>query len=171
MSKRTHRIWRLLLTRAVLFPLMILAIGAYVVTTSFSYNEPETGLFAGVAGSILIALTVLVLVREIRRELAGLHPRPDRVSPQAKIRNGRRYPLLIAFAWCAGLFVALFLIGFQPAIPIWVFFYLLWNRASPILTISLPVVLWAMVTFVIGRALGTLFFEGILFGGIPPSLW
>ena len=63
------------------------------------------------------------------------------------------------------------LIGLVLAIPAWVFVFLLWHRASRVLTFIAPVVLWAILKFGFEYGLETMFFEGILFGAKPPVFW
>ncbi len=155
----------------VLFSLLTLVIGSFVVGASFSYRL-ETALFAVLAGSGQAGLSLILLLKEIRRGLTSLKkPVIEKAPTQVGIRDQQGYPFIFGFTWCAGFFVAVLLIGYVWTVPIWLVFFLFWGRASRILTVVLSLVLWASVKFVLGQALGTLFFEGILFGGNVPRLW
>jgi hypothetical protein len=151
----------------LLFPLVILAIGAYMFASSFG-QKFVTAAFAGAFGGILVVLSAALLLRDIRRGFAKPSPRPDSAPTEA---DQHTPSLIVPLAWCAGFVVAMFLIGLLWAIPAWMFVFLLWHRASRVYTLVAPVVLWAIMKFGVEVGLETVLFEGILFGGKPPHFW
>jgi hypothetical protein len=151
----------------LVFPLLVTALGVYVVTVSFNY-EFETRAFANATGVIMLILSVSVLVRDILR---GIKQEDSVVKSPATPAAGRIPPVLFALAWCVAFFVAVLFVGFSITVPFWVFALLLWNRASRVATVFIPILLWAMITFVLEHGLDTLLFKGILFGDRPPGFW
>jgi hypothetical protein len=150
----------------LIFPLLVAALSVYIITVSFKY-EFETRAFANATGVIMLILSVSVLVRDILRGMK----QDDVVKNPATPAAGRIPPVLFALAWCVAFFVAVLFVGFSITVPFWVFALLLWNRASRVATILIPILLWAMVTFVLEHGLDTLLFQGILFGDRPPGFW
>ncbi|UCH07758.1 MAG: hypothetical protein JSV55_01805 [Deltaproteobacteria bacterium] len=165
MNKRISVIAELL--RGLLFPLVILAIAVYVFVSSFDYKFASAAFAGGFAG-ILIVLSVSLIIREIVRGVKG--PGTS-LESSPRDENQRTTPLIVPIAWFAAFVVALLFIGLLLAIPIWVFAFLLWHRASYVFTFVTPAVLWAVMKFGVESGLGMVFFEGILFGGKPPVLW
>jgi uncharacterized membrane protein len=165
MSKRIRLIAELL--RGLLFPLVILAIGVYVFVSSFGYKFASAA-FAGGFAAILIVLSVSLIIREIIR---GVKEPGTTLKSSPTDADQRTTPLIVPIAWFAAFVVALLFIGLLLAIPIWVFAFLLWYRASYVFTFVAPAVLWAVMKFGVESGLGMVFFEGILFGGKPPVFW
>ena len=151
----------------VIFPSVTAAIGIYVFVASFGYQF-ETRAFASVASAILICLSVALLVREIFRNIV-------KVRSAAESPSGEEGPgllsLSIALAWGVGFFIGILLIGFQLTVPLWVFAFLIWGKASRVLAVLMPILLWLLMKFVLEWGLGPVFFKGILFGDKLPTFW
>lgn len=151
----------------VIFPSFTAAIGIYVFVASFGYQF-ETRAFASVASAILICLSVALLVREIFRNIVKVRSAAE--SPSAQEGPGL-LPLSIALAWGVGFFIGILLIGFQLTVPLWVFAFLIWGKASRVLAVLMPILLWVLMKFVLEYGLGPVFFKGILFGDKLPTFW
>jgi len=151
----------------MIFLILVTAIGVYVVATSFTL-QPETRAFAIATGAILVILAASVLGREVARGMS--QARSGIESPPAQAER-RMATLLFALMWCVAFFVGVLLVGFIITIPFWVFALLLWNRASRVTTVVIPILLWALVKFVLEYSLDTILFRGILFGDRLPTFW
>jgi len=144
-----------------------MAVGVYVMATSFGL-QPETRAFAIGTGTILLILAVSVLVREVSRATAQAGS--DIETTPSRPERGMT-PFLGALAWCVAFFVGILLVGFIIVIPFWVFALLLWNKANRVATVVIPILLWALVKFVLEYSLDTILFRGILFGDRLPTFW
>lgn len=165
MSSKTHVLSKIV--PEIIFPILIAAIGVYVFADSFNYQF-ETRAFAMVSSIFLVVLSVALLIRETARGKKLWNTTSDGPKAEKEIEI---VPLVIAIVWCAGFFLGMLLIGFMYIVPLWVFAFLIWSKASRITLIAMPIVLWAIMKFGLVYSLGPVFFEGILFGGRLPTFW
>jgi hypothetical protein len=105
----------------LLFILVIMAFGGYILATSFTYQF-RTAAFAGFASAVLVILSVILLVRDIRRALAEKATEADNTPQKAK--KGLAIPLL----WTVGFLAGILLIGIVWTVPIWIFIYLIVHK-------------------------------------------
>jgi hypothetical protein len=165
MSRRQSTVTKLVAD--VIFLILVTAIGVYVVASSFSL-QPETRAFAIGTGVVLVILAASLLGREVARSMAQVRSGVE--GPPAEVEKGTA-PLLFALSWCVAFFVGVLLVGFVITIPFWVFFLLLWNRASRVMAVVIPILLWALVKFLLEYGLNTILFRGILFGDKLSTFW
>jgi hypothetical protein len=151
----------------VIFLILLGGIGVYVVATSFSLQS-ETRAFAIGTGAILVILVASLLGREVARGTRQPGPRVETTPPRPE---GGTAPFLFALAWCVSFFVGVLVVGFVIVVPFWAFALLLWNRATRVTTVVIPILLWALVKFGLEYGLNTILFRGILFGDRPPTFW
>ena len=151
----------------LIFPSVTAAIGFYVFIVSFGYQF-ETRAFASIASAVLICLSLALLVRQIFRNIVKVPSAAERSSGEER---PRLLPLSIAVAWGVGFFIGMLLIGFQLTVPLWVFAFLVWCKASRVLAVLMPILLWGIMKFVLEYGLGPVFFRGILFGAKLPTFW
>ena len=151
----------------VIFLILLGGIGVYVVSTSFSLQS-ETRAFAIGTGAILVILVACLLVREVSRGTRQPGPRVETapVDPERGMA-----PFLSALAWCVAFFVGVLVVGFVIVVPFWAFALLLWNKATRVTTVVIPILLWALIKFGLEYGLNTILFRGILFGDRPPTFW
>ena len=165
MKNRTSVILKLL--PDLIFPMLMAALGVYMFIVSFRYQF-ETRAFAHVTGGVLIILSLAVIARDALRSMRQVQSDMEDPSTSA-VR--RIHPIVFALTWCVAFFILVLLVGFVIATPIWVCSLLLWNRASRLATILIPILLWAMIKFALEYGLNTLLFQGILFGEHLPVFW
>ena len=151
----------------VIFLILLGGIGVYVVATSFRLQS-ETRAFAIGTGAILVILVASLLVREVTRATAQARSGVETTPPRPE--RGM-VPFLIALAWCVAFFVGVLVVGFVIVVPFWAFALLLWNRATRVTTVVIPILLWALIKFALEYGLNTILFRGILFGDRPPTFW
>ncbi len=165
MTRRQSTVMKLL--PDVIFLILLAAIGVYVVATSFGL-QAETRAFAIGTGAILVILASSVLAREVGRGIAQTRVGVETTVPRVELGI---VPLLFALAWCVSFFVGVLLVGFIVIIPAWAFALLLWNKATRVTTVVIPILLWALMKFVLENGLNTILFRGILFGDKLPTFW
>ena len=117
---------------------------------------------------MLIILSLAVIVRDALR---GLRLAQADIEDPSTSEVRRIHPIVFALTWCVAFFILVLLVGFVIATPIWVCSLLLWNRASRLATVLIPILLWAMVKLALEYGLNTLLFQGILFGEHLPVFW
>jgi len=147
----------------LLFILVFIAFGGYILSTAFSYQF-KTAAFAGFSSAALIILSIALLVREIRRSLADTTLESDD-APKTTSRV-----LVIPLLWVVGFLVGIFLIGLAWAVPIWVFIFLIMHKGR-IIAVAGSLIMWIILKFGIQMGLEAHLFPGILFGGNLPRLF
>ena len=147
--------------------LLALVMLTLVLIALFSYPL-QAKLFPLVIG---IPTLILAAIQVVRDTLPRFQPRKDnagkgngeRFSSWIRELKGKNLGYLLTFAWIAGLILAIFLIGFYGAIPMFLFlFFKLHGQRwlfSTIMTIVMSSVLYAV--FVLGFKFT--FYEGLLF--------
>jgi hypothetical protein len=151
----------------LIFPMLMTALGIYMLVASFSYLF-DTRAFAQATAVVLIILSLAVIVRDALRSMKKAPCDTEDTS----ISEGRQiHPIVFALTWCVAFLILVLLAGFVIATPVWVCGLLLWNRASRLATVLIPLVLWAMVKLVLEYGLDTILFQGILFGDHLPRFW
>ena len=165
MKNRTSVILKLL--PELIFPMLMAALGIYMFVASFSYQF-DTRAFAQATAVVLIILSLAVIVRDALRSMRQAQSDIEDPSTSA-VR--RIHPIVFALTWCVAFFILVLLVGFVIATPVWVCGLLLWNRASRLATVLIPIVLWAMVKLALEYGLNTILFQGILFGDHLPRFW
>jgi len=99
------------------FLLAVLAVTLAIVVRSLSFPRPETKLLPLIIGGLVFILAAIELVRELR---AKAKPQKEtRVEARENLR-----PYFVVGAWIAGFFVAIYLLGFIIAIPLFVLSYI-----------------------------------------------
>ena len=165
MKNQTSVILKLL--PELIFPILMAVLGIYIFVASFSYQF-DTRAFAQATAVVLIILSLAVIVRDALRRMRQAQSEIEESSTAAKRRI---HPIVFALTWCVAFFILILLVGYVIATPVWVSGLLLWNRASRLATVLIPIVLWAMVKFALEYGLDTILFQGILFGDHLPRFW
>jgi hypothetical protein len=151
----------------LIFPMLMAALGIYMFVVSFEY-QLDTKAFAQSTSVVLIILSLAVIVRDALRSMKKAQCDMEEPSTSAVTKI---HPIVFALTWCVAFFIGLVLVGYVITVPIWVFSLLLWNKASRVATVLIPIVLWALVKLALGYGLDTILFQGILFGDHLPRFW
>jgi L-asparagine transporter-like permease len=165
MNSRTTVIRKLL--PSLVLPSLMTVLGLYILIVSFNYQF-ESRAFAHVTGLAMTILSIAVIVRDTMR---WRREAPQPAESQQEKATRRIHPLVTALAWCILFLAGVLLVGFVITTPIWVVCLLLWNRASRLATILIPILLWALLKFVLEYGLGASLFQGILFGEHLRRFW
>jgi len=148
----------------LLFIVVFIAFGGYILSAAFNYQF-KTAAFAGFTAAVLIVLSIILLVREIRRGLANAALESDNESTTAN-RRGIIIPLL----WAVGFLAGIFLIGIVWTVPVFVFIFLIVHKGR-IIAVAGSLIMWIILRFGIQMGLEANLFPGILFGGVLPRLF
>lgn len=146
---------------ALVFNVLLLAIPAYFVWSSFSY-APTARYIPLIIGIPVLLLQAWVILTEL------LPARPG-VEPTAPPDEGRR--ALVMTLWMALFFILFSLLGAYPAVFGFVLLSLVissgtsWRLAAAI-AIGLVLALWVLFRLIMRYPL----YEGALFGGLIPPL-
>jgi hypothetical protein len=146
---------------ALVFNVLLLAIPAYFVWSSFSY-APTARYIPLIIGIPVLLLQAWVIFRE-------LVPAASAVEPAAPPNEGRR--AVIMTLWMALFFILFSLLGAYPAVFAFVLLSLVissgtsWRLAAAI-AIGLVIALWILFGLIMRYPL----YEGALFGGLIPPL-
>jgi hypothetical protein len=165
MKNRTSVILKLL--PELILPMLMAVLGIYMFVVSFTYQF-DTRAFAHATAVALIILSLAVIVRDTLRSMKKAPC--DMEEPSASAVR-QIHPIVFAITWCVAFFILVLLVGYVIATPVWVCSLLLWNRASRLATVLIPLLLWAMVKLALEYGLDTILFQGILFGDRMPRFW
>ena len=135
----------------VVFGVVLVVVFAYAAVTALSYPEEARLLPLAVALPGL-ALAVVHVALSLRPQAAASAELPDENEPLTTEERTRR-TLLIA-AWIAGIFVAIYLLGFQIAVPLAAIAYLrVMAREGWLMSAGIAVLCWALVFGIFDRVL------------------
>jgi len=148
----------------LIFALLIVAAFAYMLREAFfeiRAMEERAALFPIILGIPGLALAVLALGQELLVGLRGTHPMEVPSSGQQALIRRR---VISIIAWTLGFFLAIWLLGFNIAVPVATFFYLkLGGRERWLITILLTFFAWAFFYGLFDYVLHLPFPEGELF--------
>ena len=144
--------------------LFFLSLGIYGFIQSVTFGHWEaTALPASVSGVISI-LAAVEVTRELRRKEErrenGFGPLPDKPRAIAK-----KAGFIVTFAWTASFMIAIYLLGFRIAVPLFAFSYLKWRGRGFIVSVAFALVSLGFIYGIFELALGTPIFRGLIFGG------
>lgn len=172
-----------LLNGPTLFAAFFVVLFAGAIIVAFTYNVRARGapLVISIPGLVLmlgwLATEIrtggaATLRRKHDREVAISGEGQDSVSAPAKGKetsNIRKLPVpralpeLDPFLWVTGLLVLIWILGFQIAMPLFMFLYVkVRSREGWMLSIVLTVAAWAVAYFVFGHVLRIPLYEGII---------
>ena len=146
-----------------LLTLFFFVVFAYMVYASWDMPQ-QAKLYPWTVGLIALALVTYQLIREVlpSNEENSRETGVDiAFTDEEASKEGKRRALEL-FAWLYGFALLLWLIGFYIACPLMVFAYMLRNRESLLLTITLPLGTGLATWFVFGHFLHLPFPPGII---------
>ena len=162
---------------SALFSLFVVLVAASALWLSRNYDF-KTGLFPWVIGIVVLALAIAQLIRECMcayRARVGsfasagaegiAEPDPE-IPPGVAARR-----TAIIFAWIAGYFLSIWLLGFAIGGAICAFLQLKFDgRERWLVSLALALAVWGSIYFFFGGILGTPFPPGRLFiwMNLPP---
>jgi hypothetical protein len=155
----------------------VLVFALLILAASFGY-QPNTALFSRIVAAVLAGLALALTIRELAGARAhqpdarsqAVAAEPDDVGLQAAPAGASR-GVMVLLGWFGAYFAGAVAIGVLPALAIWMFCFLRWNRAALVWCVILPLAVWAISQFLVAGVLGTFFFGGLLFGDRLPRLF
>ncbi|ESR25583.1 tripartite tricarboxylate transporter TctB family protein [Lutibaculum baratangense] len=153
--------------------IVLLVVAAFYAYTATAYDPQTRAMPLGVA-LIAILLVVLDLVsrgegalaRNLRRVLQGSGAKAP--VPGLDGQAGQRHPALRelgAFAWIGGFLALVILVGFYPAIPIYMVAYLRFYAKKPLVAaVATAAVVTGLLYAMFELLLGYSVFEGLIMG-------
>ncbi len=143
------------------FLMVIMAIMLVIVGSSLRMDYFKSKLLPILVGSIVFILAAVALKQEIfpakRQAAAGTGLRAGGEVKQ----TGRAY--LTAWAWVIGFFVAIYLIGFIIAIPLFILAYMKSHRIGWATAVTFAILTVAFVYGVFDLAVGINLYPGLIF--------
>jgi hypothetical protein len=143
------------------FLMVIMAIMLVIVGSSLRMDYFKSKLLPILIGSIVFVLAAVALKQEIfpanRQAAAGIELRAGEKDKQ----RGRAY--LIAWAWVIAFLMAIYLIGFFIAIPVFIFCFMASHGIGWIKAITFAIVTVAFVYGIFEFAVGITLYPGLLF--------
>lgn len=144
------------------FALFTILLALYVIGSALSFENPQARLFPSLVGGILLALSVIDLVKELqaRKKIKMTMDERRQVSGKG-ILEWRRLGLVMG--WVVGASLGVYLIGFLLAIPIFVLSYLKQHGRSWSMSIGLAAGVTAMIYGMFELGLQVHLYRGLIF--------
>jgi Tripartite tricarboxylate transporter TctB family len=140
-----------------LFSLGLALVAGYAVVAAWAWPA-KAALFPLVTGIPLFALAVAQLVLQLRTPEPPATEDPELPAPKAERRR-----TLGTFGWMAGFIALVVLAGFPTTVPVFVFSYLMVQRAAPWWqSIALAAVAWGLFHLLFERLLRFPFDGGLV---------
>jgi hypothetical protein len=118
----------------------------------------RAGLFPWVIGIPTLLLTLVQLAKDVTRPKEAHATGHEAISPEAV-----RYRTLSIIGWTLGCFLAIWLLGFSYAVPLFIFLYLkLEGREGWLMTIAVTFFSWLFFYMLFERMLNVPFPDPLL---------
>jgi hypothetical protein len=142
------------------FAILFLALGLFGIIESLTFVYWESIVLPLGVSIIIFILAGVQVAREWRRDRAAKAAATAKES-DTKAENRRLWPVL---GWAAGLCLAIYLLGFYIAIPVYAFAYLKWRRRSWLMAVIFAVALLVFSYAVFTIGLKVPLYKGLIFG-------
>jgi len=144
--------------------IFFLLLGIFGIVQSLTFRYWESTVLPLATSSLIFILAAVEVGKELRRQdkrEAAIEKKSGKESKnKVEIRR-----LGLVFGWAAGFSLAIYLLGFHIAIPLFAFAYLKWRGRS---WITATIFAIAMLAFIYGAfelGLKAPLFKGLIFGG------
>lgn len=143
--------------------LFFLLVGLFGIIQSLGFRYWESMALPLGISSVIFILAAVEVTRELRRR------DKEEAAPEGKPGSGMKgkldmRKLGVMFSWAAGFCLAIYLLGFYIAIPIFAFSYLKWRRRSWLVAVIFAIALLAFSYAVFSIGLKVPLYEGLIFG-------
>jgi hypothetical protein len=143
--------------------LFFLLVGLFGIIQSLGFRYWESMALPLGISSVIFILAAVEVTRELRRrdkEEAAPEGKPgSRMKGKLDMRK-----LGVMFGWAAGFCLAIYLLGFYIAIPIFAFSYLKWRGRGWLVAVIFAIALLAFSYAVFSIGLKVPLYKGLIFG-------
>lgn len=144
--------------------LFFLLLGLFGIIQSLTFRYWESMVMPlAISGLIFIMASVEAgkeLHHQSKREELSLEKTSEESKSKVEIK---RFGLV--FGWTAGLCLAIYLLGFYIAVPIFAFAYLKWRGRSWLTAIIFAIAILVFIYIVFNIGLKSPLYKGLIFGG------
>lgn len=144
--------------------IFFLLLGIFGIVQSLTFRYWESTVLPLATSSLIFILAAVEVGKELRRQdkrEAAIEKKSDKESKnKVEIRR-----LGLVFGWVAGFSLAIYLLGFHIAIPLFAFAYLKWRGRSWLAATVFAIAMLAFTYAVFDIGLKAPLFDGLIFGG------
>ncbi len=141
-----------------------LLLGIFGITQSLTFRYWESMVLPLAISSLILILATVEVGKELMRRREGevVTARKTAKDSKPKAENRR---LGLIFGWAAGFSLAIYLLGFHIAVPLFAFSYLKWRGRSWLTATIFAVVMLGFIYGTFELGLKAPLFKGLIFGG------
>jgi hypothetical protein len=143
------------------FAVFFLALGLFGIIQSLTFGYWESMALPLFVSSAIFVLAAVEVAREWRVDKGEKAAARTAKDSDTRAENRR---LGLTFGWAAGFCLAIYLLGFYIAIPVFAFAYLKWRKRSWLAAVIFAVALLAFSYAVFAIGLKASLYKGLIFG-------
>ncbi len=144
--------------------IFFLLLGLYGIIQSLTFRYWESIVLPLAMSSLIFVMAAVEVVKELRRQdkrETAIEGKPQ-TETKTRVEMSR---LSLVFGWAAGFSLAIYLLGFLIAVPLFAFSYLKWRGRSWLTATIFAVVMLGFIYGAFELGLKAPLFKGLIFGG------
>jgi len=144
------------------FLIAILIIALAVIARSLTFPSLQTQLFPLIVSGFILVLAMIELSKEFLAERKAKTTSDLKTESTEGESRGNLRKYFLGWGWAVGLLLAIYLVGFIIAIPLFIFSYLKLNGRKWLLSVGMAVVMTMFIYVIFVVALKVDLYPGFL---------